>query len=106
MPPLTVALTVTALSGASTPLFTAVSVTTPVLVVWPAAIVSIVPLCVKSVETAGESADADTVTTTASLDWALSVAVTVLSPPFSPIEDGLSTKLTVGAPSSSVIVSV
>ena len=38
--------TVTVLSGASTALFTAVRVTVPVLVVWPAAIVSVVPLCV------------------------------------------------------------
>ena len=106
MPPVTVPETVTVLSGASTLLFTAVSVTAPVLVVWPAAIVSVVPLCVKSVETAGESADADTVTTTGALDAPLSVAVTTLSPPFSEIEDGLSTRLIVGAPSSSVIVSV
>ena len=94
------------MSGASTALFTAVIVTTPVLVVWPATIVSVVPESVKSPETAGESGAAETVTTTDSLDVPLSVAVTTLSPPFSLIEDGLSTRLTVGDPSSSVIVSV
>ena len=98
--------TVTVLSGASTALFTAVTVTVPVLVVWPAAIVSVAPASVKSPETAGDTADADTVTTTDALDAPLSAAVTVLIPPFSPIDDGLSTRLNVGAPSSSVIVSV
>ena len=63
-------------------------------------------LSVKSSATAGDTAEAETVTVTASLDSALSVAVTVLSPPFSEIEDGVSTRLTVGVPSSSVIVSV
>ena len=73
------------------------------LVVEPAAIVSVVPLCVKSDDVGG---DVDTVTVTASLDSRFSVAVTVLSPPFSPIDDGASTRLTVGTSSSSVIVSV
>ena len=98
--------TVTVLSGASTALSTAVNVTAPVLVVAPAAIVSVVPLCVKSPATAGETGVADTVTVTDSLDAALSVAVTVLTPPFSLIEDGVSTRLTAGPTSSSVIVSV
>ena len=94
------------MSGASTALFTAVSVTVPVPVVAPAAIVSVVPFCLKSPATAGGTGVEDTVTVTDSLDAALSVAVTVLTPPFSVTEDGVSTRLTVGDPSSSVIVSV
>ena len=106
MPPVTDPDTVTVLSGVSTLLFTAVTVTVPVPVVEPAPIVSVDPLSVKSPETAGDTGVAETVTVTASLDGPLSVAVTVLTPPFSLIEDGLSTSATVGAPSSSVIVSV
>ena len=106
LPPAVEADTVTVLSGASTTLSTAVKVTTPVLVVEPAAIVSAVLDCVKSPATPGESAVAETVTATASLDAPLSVAVTVLTPPFSPIDDGFSTSAAVGVDSSSVIVSV
>ena len=105
-PPVTEPDTVTSLSSASTALFTAVTVTVPVLVVSPAAIVSVVPLCLKSPDTAGETGVAETVTVADSPDAALRVAVTVLTPPFSLIEDGVSTRLTAGAPSSSVIVSV
>ena len=46
LPPVTVALTVTSLSGASTVLSRAVMLTVPVLVVAPTAIVNMVPLCV------------------------------------------------------------
>ena len=106
-PPLAVPDTVTVLSAASTELFTAVIVTVPALAVWPAAIVSVLLVeSVKSPDNAGETAAADTVTVTCALDAADSVAVTVLAPPFSEIEDGLSARLTVGTPSSSVIVSV
>ena len=105
-PPDTVADTVTVLSAASTSLSTAVNVTGPVLVVEPAAIVSVAPLCVKSPDTAGDTAAADTVTVTASLDTPLSIAVTVLFPPSSLTDDGSSSRDNVGVPSSSVIVSV
>ena len=97
LPPVTVAETVTVLSGASTVLSTAVIVTVSVLDVEPAAISSVVPLCVTSAATAGESGVAVTVTVTASLDTALNVAVTVLTPPFSAIEAGVSTSVTAGA---------
>ena len=98
-PPLTVPETVTALSGASTSLSTAVIVTVPVLVISPAAIVSILLVeRLKSPGTAGDTAAADTVTVTSSLEAALSVAVTVLVPPFSEIEAELSSRLTVASP--------
>ena len=104
-PPNTVADTVTDLSGASTGLFTAVTVTVPVLVVSPAAMVSVLlPVTVKSAPTAGDTAIVDTVSLTASLDGPLNVAVTVADPPFSEIEAGLRTSDTVGVASSSVIV--
>ena len=106
-PPLAAPDTVTVLFGASTELFTAVIVTVPVLEVLPAAIVSSLFVdIVKSPATAGLTALAETVTVTAALDAPDSVAVTVLDPPFSEIEDGVSTSVTVGAPSSSVMVSV
>ena len=106
-PPLAVADTVTVLVAAETELSTAVIVTVPVLVVEPAAIVSVVFVDkLKSPDTAGLTAVAETVTVTAALDVPDSVAVTVLEPPFSEIEDGLSTSVTVGVPSSSVMVSV
>ena len=107
LPPATVADTVTFLSAATASLFAAVIVTVPVLVVEPAAMVSFVlVLRVKSEAVAGETGDADTVTVTASLETALSSAVTVAEPPSSPIEDLLSTRDTVGVSSSSVIVRV
>ena len=106
-PPLAIPDTVTSLFGASTALFTAVIVTVPVLAIEPAAIVSVLLVeSVKSPETAGFTAAADTVTVTAALDAALRLAVTVLDPPFSEIDEGLSARLTVGVSSSSVIVSV
>ena len=97
----------TSLSGASTLLSAAVIVTLPVLDVASAVIVSFLfVLNEKSPATAGDTATADTVTSTASLDARLSVAVTVLTPPFSPISAGVSTSVTVGTPSSSVFVNV
>ena len=106
LPPATVAETVTCLSGASTSLSTAVMVTVPVLVVEPAAMVSVVPACVKSPATAGATAAAATVTVTSSLEAALRVAVTVVEPPFSVTDDELNARDTVGVSSSSVIVTV
>ena len=107
LPPEAVADTVTDLSGASTALFTALTFTVPVLVVAPAAIVSVsFALSVKSEATAGETAAADTTSVTFSLDTPLSVAVTVVESPFSEIDDGLSTRVTVGVASSSLIVRV
>ena len=104
---LAVADTVTVLSGASTLLSTPVMVTTPVLAVASAAIVSVVlVLSAKSPATAGDTAVADTVTVVAWLDAPLSVAVTVLTPPFSVTEAGLSTSVTLGVASSSVSVRV
>ena len=98
--------TVTALSGASVASFTAVTVTRPVLVVALAANVSAVPvLKVKSPATAGDTAVAATVTVTATADCRSSVAVTVATPPFSPIELDDRTSAVCGA-SSSVMVSV
>ena len=105
-PPDTVADTVTDLSGASTWLFTAVMVTVPVLPVEPAEIVSVAPLCARSPATAGDTAEADTDTVTASLDVPLSAAVTVDAPPFSSIDEGSSPSDTTGSASSFVIVIV
>ena len=64
-PPLAVAETVTVLFGASTSLSTAVMVTVPVLEVAPAAMVRVVPLRVKSLAIAGDTAAAATVRVTA-----------------------------------------
>ena len=106
-PPLAEPDTVTVLFAASTVLSTAVTVTVPLLAVLPAAIVSVLLADkLKSPDTAGLTALAETVTVTAALDAEDSVAVTVLDPPFSEIEDGLNTSVTVGVPSSSVMVSV
>ena len=96
----------TVLSGASTSLLSAAIVTVPVLFVSPASILSVVPVRSKSAATAGELGVAVTVTVTASLDGAVSIAVTVLRPPFSPMDAGSSFSISVGVPSSSVIVSV
>ena len=98
--------TVACLSGASTSLSTAVIVTVPVLVVEPAAMVSVVPACVRSPDTAGETAAAETVKVTSWLETAPSVAVTVVDPPFSGIDEELSARETVGVSSSSVMVRV
>ena len=77
----------TLLSGASTELSAAVIVTVPVLVLEPAAIVSVLSvLSVKSDEVAGDTAAAETVRVMSWLDSALRVAVTVVEPPFSEIE--------------------
>ena len=105
--PLTVAETVTSLSDASSLLSLPVTVTVPVLSARPAAMVSSRPvLSSKSPETAGDTAAADTATRTSSLVAWLSSAVTVLTPWFSEISSGERTSVTVGAPSSSVIVRV
>ena len=107
LPPLAVADTVTVLFGASTVLLTAVIVTVPVLAVAPAAIVSVLLfVMVKSLLVAGLTAVAETVTVTAALEACDSVAVTLLVPLFSEIEAELSSSVTVGVPSSSVMVSV
>ena len=82
----------------------AVIVTVPVLVVNPAAMVSVEPLSVKSAATAGETAIAETVIVVASFDARSSVAVTVLDPPSSEIDVGFSTSVAVGVGSLSVIV--
>ena len=79
-------------------------VTSSVLDVWPVAIVSVAPVSVKSASVAGTSGTACTVT--GALDGPLSVAVTVLTPPSSGIDTRSSDNVTVGAPSSSTIVSV
>ena len=100
-PPAAVAVTVTVLFAASTVLSNAVSVTVPVLVRWPAAMVSMVPVCVKSVPAPG---DAATVSRTASLDLPESVDVTVETPPASVTDDGATASVTVGVGSSSVVV--
>ena len=103
---LAVADTVTVLSGASTALFTDVMVTVPVLAVAPAAMVSVVLAdSVKSPDTAGDTAVADTSMVVAAEEARFSVAVTVLVSAFSEIEDGDSTSVTCGGPSSSVMVS-
>ena len=107
--PPTVADTVTSLSGASTVLSTAVTVTAPVLVVAPAAMVSVFVLDrLKSVSAAFVPAVAATVSVTAALDARFNVAVTVLDPGFVPscsaMVAGPSASVTVGAPSSSVMV--
>ena len=105
-PPDAVADTVTDLSGAWTRLSTAVIVTAPVLLVDPAAIVSVVPDWVKSAAAAPSPGVEDTVSVTAACAGPLSVAVTVLTWlfPLSSIEVGVSTSVAVGAASSSVIV--
>ena len=98
-----VPVTLTCLSGASTSLFSAATVTVPVLAVSPAATVSIVPVCVKSPATAGDTADADTMTVVSASDGCDSVAVTRVTPPFSEIDVGASTSVTAGTSSSRVV---
>ena len=105
--PETVPETVTDLFGESTTFPFAVTVTVPVLVVSPDAIVNLSALDnVKSPETAPAPAAAPTVTVTAALAPPESVAVTVDTPPLSETDDGDSTSVTVGGPSSSSIVNV
>ena len=106
-PPLAEPETVTLLFGSSLLLSVAEIVTVPLLVVDPAAIVSVVVLdSVKSPSAAFVPAVADTVIVVAALDALLNFAVTVVTPPSSEIDVGDRTKDTVGSPSSSVIVSV
>ena len=105
-PPWAAPLTSNVLSGASISLFSAAIVTVPVLSVSPGPIVSVVPVSSKSVSAAGETGATDTSTVTDSLDGRFSDAVTVLLPPFSPIDVGSSFSVNAGVPSSSVIVSV
>ena len=94
-------------SGPSTSSSTAASTTVPALSVLPGAIVSRrFALNAKSPASAGDTANAETVTVTSSAVTRLSCAVTRLSPPSSEICSGANTRVTVGAPSSSVIVSV
>ena len=103
--PLTEADTSTDLSAASAVLSLAVIVTAPELEVPPAAMVRVLfELKEKSPETAGETAAADTVSVTVSLDSPLREAVTVALPPFSEIEESESESVTVGVASSSVSV--
>ena len=101
--------TVTCLSGESTSLPFAVTVTAPApaLVVSPAAMVSVAGLdSVKSPVAAFIPANADTVSVTALLDLPESVAVTDDTPPVSEIDAADSTSATIGNASSSVMVSV
>ena len=104
---LLVPVTASDLFGASTALSTAVTVTAPVLVVALAAKVSVVfALRVKSLVVAG----AVGVTVTVTVDWldeaADRVPVTVVEPPFSPMLVEPSDSVTLGVPSSSVMVRV
>ena len=107
LPPVAVPETVTDLFGESTVLPFAVTVTRPVLVIWPAAMVSVrAVLRSKSAATAPVPGAAATVTVTASLDAPDRLAVTVETPLSSVIDAGDSPRLTVGRASSSVSVSV
>ena len=106
LPPDAVPETVTDLFGESSTFPFAVTVTTPALVVAPAAMVRVVAVLeVKSAPTAPAPAAAATVTVTAALDGPESVAVTVEIPPVSEIDAGPRTSATVGSVSSSVKVS-
>ena len=98
--------TSTVRSGWSISLSRAAIVTVPVLVVPPAAMVSVVPLRVKSPITAGFTGAAETATVVAWLDGWSRVAVTVLDPPSSEIEVGASTSVTTGVASLSASVTV
>ena len=60
----------------------------------------------KSPLTAGGSGDAEISTVTGCEEGGLRVAVTIATPPFSPMEEGLRSSATAGAPSSSVMASV
>ena len=88
------------LSGESTSFPFAVTVTVPVLVVEPAAIVSVSLDRLKSAATT-PGPDAPTVTVTATLDAPESVAVTVETPPSSGIDVCDSASVTAGLASSS-----
>ena len=105
LPPVTVAVTSTALSGACTSLFTEVMVTVPVLSVWPAVMVSptFAPR-LKSLACAGATAAAATARIASSLAGCASRAVTVAASAFSPISAGATIRVTPGGPSSSKMV--
>ena len=99
--------TVTCWSPPPRSLSLAVIVTVPLLVVSPASIVSTgSSLSVKSLATAGDTGDADTVTSMSSIDGLSRVAVTVLSPPSSSMESGSRTSVTAGGSSSSRILTL
>ena len=101
--------TVTLLSASSMVLSTAVTVTVPLLLVAPAAIVNFaLPLSEKSPATAPVPAAADTVIVVSSLEGWSSEAVTVVEfvAPLSGMLVRESARVTVGASSSSVIVPV
>ena len=102
--------TITCLLGPSRSLSTAVTVTTPVLAVSPAAIVSVLfVLTVKSVEAAFVPGAALTVTVVAALElWLRSARTVVCVNPVPPSRTVVrpSDSVTVGAGSSSVIVPV
>ena len=91
------------LSGASTELSTAVMVTVPVLVLLPAAMVSVaLAERVTSPAEAPWLGTTDTVTVVASAEARSSAAVTVLVPPFSAMETEDRASVTAGSSSSSV----
>ena len=97
--------TVTPLFGESVASAFAVTVTTPALVVAPAAKVSVLSaLRVKSPAAAPAPGAADTAIVTAAVDGTASVAVTVERPPFSVIESGVSASVAVAASSSSIVI--
>jgi hypothetical protein len=80
-------------------------VTVPVLVFEPAAMVSfLLVVRLKSEAVAGDFGVAETVSVTAWLETALKVAVTVLVPPSSEIDEELKDRDTVGVSSSSAAV--
>ena len=97
--PLTVAVTVTDLSGPSVVSLTAVTVTVPALVVSPDAMVSVFAL-----ESVKPTPEADTVSVTATLDARFKRAVTVETPPDSDTDEDESASVAVGVASSSVRV--
>ena len=105
LPPVTVPATCTCLCPV--PLSSrAVMVTAPVLTVFPAAMIStLFVLSVKPAGVAGGTAVAATVTVTCSLEGPSSAAVTVLTPPSSPISAGDSVSRTTGVGSSSRTIS-
>ena len=99
--PVTVPETVTDFGTARTTLSLAVIVTTPVLVVAFAAMVSVVAVDkVKSPDAAGDTA-AETVIVVAVVAVRSSVAVTVVMPPFSEIDAGDKTNVAVGSAGNS-----
>ena len=106
LPPTTVPETVTDLFPEWTSLPLAVTVTSPLLAVAPAAMVSVFAAeRSKSAATAPVPGTALTVTVTASLDLPDSAAVTVVSPPVSETDEDDRARVTVGSVSSSVSVS-